>query len=160
MTCASGPSGDGSRAESTVPAVEDVAALVLNSVRVNGRAALVSAFPDRLVIVDPSGTQVIPMGDLARITHKAGLRTGRIGIVTVNGDEIADSRAARRARRRRHTRSWCGWPQLPSESDSSSRSIHTMSRIGMPPSARSAGYPFSAVKKSRSMCVSRNPHRW
>jgi hypothetical protein len=68
--------------------VEEAAALILNSVRVNGRAALVSAFPNRLVIVDPGGTRVIPMGDLARITHKAGLRTGRLGIVTVDGEEI------------------------------------------------------------------------
>jgi hypothetical protein len=72
-----------------VPGVEDVASLILSSVRVNGRAALVSAFPNRLVIVDPSGTKVIPMRDLARITHKAGLRTGRLGIVTVDGEEIA-----------------------------------------------------------------------
>jgi hypothetical protein len=72
-----------------VPGVEEeVAALILSSVRVNGRAALVSAFPNRLVIVDPGGTRVIPMSNLARITHKAGLRTGRIGIVTVDGEEI------------------------------------------------------------------------
>jgi hypothetical protein len=66
--------------------VHDEAALILNSVKVNGRTALFSAFPDRLVIVDREGTRVVPMGDVARITHKAGLRTGRIGIVTVDGD--------------------------------------------------------------------------
>jgi hypothetical protein len=66
--------------------VHDEAALILNSVKVNGRAALFSAFPDRLVIVDREGTRVVRMGDVARITHKAGLRTGRIGIVTVDGD--------------------------------------------------------------------------
>jgi hypothetical protein len=69
--------------------VDDEAALILNSVKVNGRAALVSAFTNRLVIVDRDGTRVIPIGDLARITHKAGLRTGRLGIVTVTGEEIA-----------------------------------------------------------------------
>jgi hypothetical protein len=68
--------------------VDEVASLILNSVRVNGRAALVSAFPNRLVVVDPSGTRVIPMRDIARVTHKAGLRTGRLGIVTVTGEEI------------------------------------------------------------------------
>jgi hypothetical protein len=73
----------------TVPAVEDAAVLVLNSVKVNGRTALVSAFNDRLVIVDRNGTRSIPIGDLARITHKSGLRTGQLGIVTVDGEEIA-----------------------------------------------------------------------
>jgi len=65
-----------------------VAALVLNSVKVNNRIALVSAFPDRLVIVDRNGTRAIPIADLARITHKSGVKTGRIGIVTVENEEI------------------------------------------------------------------------
>ncbi len=69
--------------------VDDEAALILNSVKVNGRAALVSAFTNRLVIVDSRGTRVIPIGDLARITHKSGVRAGRIGIVTVEGEELA-----------------------------------------------------------------------
>ena len=67
---------------------EAEAALVLNSVKVNNRAALVSAFPDRLVIVDGNGTRNIPIRELARITHKAGIRTGRLGIVTVDGEEL------------------------------------------------------------------------
>ena len=66
----------------------DEAALVLSSVKVNRRSALVSAFPDRLVIVDSTGTRNIPIRDLARITHKAGVRTGRLGIVTVDGEEL------------------------------------------------------------------------
>lgn len=69
--------------------MDDEAALILKSVKVNGRAALVSAFTDRLVIVDRNGTRVIPTAELARITHKAGVRTGRLGIVTVDGEEIA-----------------------------------------------------------------------
>lgn len=69
-------------------AVDDEAAIILNSVKVNGRAALVSAFTNRLVIVDSKGTRVIPIGDLARITHKSGVRSGRIGIVTVDGEEL------------------------------------------------------------------------
>ncbi len=28
------------------------------------------------------------MRDVARITHKAGLRTGRLGIMTVDGEEL------------------------------------------------------------------------
>ncbi len=64
------------------------AALVLNSVKVNNRIALFSAFPDRLVIVDSGGTRHIPIGDLARITHKNGIRTGQLGIVTVDGEEL------------------------------------------------------------------------
>jgi ABC-type hemin transport system substrate-binding protein len=68
--------------------VEAEAALVLSSVKVNNRAALVSAFPDQLVIVTSDGTRTIPIRDLARITHKAGIRTGRLGIVTVDGEEL------------------------------------------------------------------------
>lgn len=64
------------------------AALVLNSVKVNNRSALVSAFPDRLVIVDSNGTRAIPIGELARITHKAGVRSGKLGIVTMDGEEL------------------------------------------------------------------------
>lgn len=65
-----------------------MAALVLRSVKVNKRIALVSAFPDRLIIVDREGTRSIPIADLARITHKSGVKTGRIGIVTVDNEEI------------------------------------------------------------------------
>lgn len=68
--------------------VAEEAALVLNSVKVNNRAALVSAFSDRLVIVDRDGTRNIPIRELARITHKAGIRSGRLGIVTVDGEEL------------------------------------------------------------------------
>jgi hypothetical protein len=68
--------------------MSEEAALVLNSVKVNNRIALFSAFPDRLVIVDSSGTRNIPIGDVARITHKAGIRTGRLGIVTLDGREL------------------------------------------------------------------------
>lgn len=66
----------------------DDAALVLQSVKVNGRTALVSAFTDRLMIVTGDGTRTIPIGDLARVTHKMGVRSGRIGIVTVDGEEL------------------------------------------------------------------------
>lgn len=68
--------------------MDDEAALILKSVKVNGRAALVSAFTNRLVIVDSTGTRVIPIGDLARITNKSGVRSGRIGIFTVEGEEL------------------------------------------------------------------------
>lgn len=73
-----------------MPAMADEdAVLILNSVKVNGRTALVSAFSDRLVIVDRDGTTTIPVGDLARITHKAGLRAGRLGVVTTDGREFS-----------------------------------------------------------------------
>jgi hypothetical protein len=68
--------------------VSEEAALVLNSVKVNNRSALVSAFSDRLVIVESSGTRVIPISELARITHKNGVRSGRLGIVTADGEEL------------------------------------------------------------------------
>ncbi|MGZ4688120.1 MAG: hypothetical protein ACXVKA_01705 [Acidimicrobiia bacterium] len=67
---------------------DEAAALILRSVKVNNRTALVSAFTDRLVIVDRNGTRAIPIADLARITHKAGLRSGRLGIVTVDGEQL------------------------------------------------------------------------
>ena len=68
---------------------DEDAVLILNSVKVNGRAALVSAFPDRLVIVDRDGTHTIPIGDLARVTHRNGVRSGRLGIVTTEGREFS-----------------------------------------------------------------------
>jgi hypothetical protein len=68
--------------------VPEEAALVLNSVKVNNRSALVSAFADRLVIVESSGTRVIPISELARITHKNGVRSGKLGIVTAAGEEL------------------------------------------------------------------------
>jgi hypothetical protein len=68
--------------------VDEEAALILKSVKVNGRAALFSAFTNRLVIVDATGTRVIPIGDVARITNKSGVRSGRIGIVTVEGENL------------------------------------------------------------------------
>jgi hypothetical protein len=67
---------------------DEDAVLILNSVKVNGRAALVSAFPDRLVIIDRGGTQTIPIGHVARVTHKAGVRSGRLGIVIADGRQF------------------------------------------------------------------------
>jgi hypothetical protein len=67
---------------------DEEAVLILSSVKVNGHAALVSAFNDRLVVVDRNGTRTIPIKDLARITHKAGVRTGRLGIVTTDGERL------------------------------------------------------------------------
>jgi hypothetical protein len=68
--------------------VGDEAVLVLETVKVNGRAAQLFAFPDRLLLVDPDGPRTIPIRDLARIAHKAGLRTGRIVLRTVDGEEL------------------------------------------------------------------------
>ena len=78
-------------ASSYFAAVSDEAALVLNSVKVNGRAALVSAFPDRLVVVTSDGTRAIPIGDLARIAHKAGVRTGKLILTTVDNEQLVVS---------------------------------------------------------------------
>ena len=69
----------------------DDAALVLNSVKVNGRPALVSAFEDRLVLVTSDGTRNVPIGDLARIAHKAGVRTGKLMITTVDNESLVVS---------------------------------------------------------------------
>jgi hypothetical protein len=68
--------------------VSDEAALVLKTVKLNGRATQLVAFADRLLLVDPDGPRTIPTRDLARISHKAGLRTGRIMITTVHGEQL------------------------------------------------------------------------
>jgi hypothetical protein len=65
---------------------DDEAVLVLQTVKVNGRPAQLLAFPDRLLLVDPSGSRAIPVRDLARIAHKAGLRKGRLLITTGDGE--------------------------------------------------------------------------
>lgn len=70
-----------------MPGDED-ATLVLHSVKVNGRAALVSAFADRLMVVDGEGTRRIPIRDVARIDHRTGIRTGRIRVTTVMGEML------------------------------------------------------------------------
>lgn len=67
---------------------DDSAALVLQQVKVNGRASVLSAFDDRLMLVNGDGTRTIPMSDLARIAHKAGLRTGRLVITLTNGEVL------------------------------------------------------------------------
>jgi hypothetical protein len=66
--------------------VSEDAALVLQKIKVNGRAAVLSAFDDRLMLVTGDGTRTIPIGDLARIAHKAGVRTGRLMITLTDGE--------------------------------------------------------------------------
>ena len=61
---------------------------MLETVKVNGRAAQLFAFPDRLLLVDTDGPRTIPIRDLARIAHKAGLRTGRLVLRTADGEEL------------------------------------------------------------------------
>ena len=72
----SGPSG-GAAYRGAV-SDDEAASLILNDVKVDRRTALVSAFADRIVIVTHLGTRAIPASSIARINHKAGLRTGRI----------------------------------------------------------------------------------
>jgi hypothetical protein len=62
--------------------VGDEAALVLKTVKLNGRPAQVFAFADRLLLVDPDGSHRVAMSDVARITHKSGFRRGRLTITT------------------------------------------------------------------------------
>ena len=66
----------------------DEATLVLKTVKVDGRAAQIFVFPDRLLVVDTTGSRTIPIRHLARIAHKAGLRTGRIMLTMVDGEEL------------------------------------------------------------------------
>jgi hypothetical protein len=68
--------------------VSDEAVLVLKTVKLNGRPAEVFAFSDRLLLVDTDGSRTVPTRDLARIAHKSGLRTGRIMITTVDGEQL------------------------------------------------------------------------
>ena len=82
----SGPSG-GAAYRGAV-SHDEAASLILNDVKVDRRAALVSAFADRIVIVTHLGTRAIPTSSIARINHKAGLRTGRISITTVDGEQV------------------------------------------------------------------------
>jgi hypothetical protein len=67
---------------------DDAAALILEHVKVDGRSALVSAFSDRVVFVTSIGTRAIAMSEVARISHKVGIRTGRIGLTTVDGEQL------------------------------------------------------------------------
>jgi hypothetical protein len=66
----------------------DEATLVLKTVKIDGRAAQLFVFPDRLLLVDTTGSRTIPIRHVARIAHKAGLRTGRIMLTTVDGEEM------------------------------------------------------------------------
>jgi hypothetical protein len=68
--------------------VSEDAALVLDSVKLNGRPAKVFAFADRLLLVDADGGRTVPMRGVARIAHKAGLRTGRLVITTADGEQL------------------------------------------------------------------------
>jgi hypothetical protein len=68
--------------------VSEDAALVIQSVKVDGRPCWVSAFSDHVAIIFSDDTRTIPIRDIARITHKTGIRTGRIGIVTVGGEQL------------------------------------------------------------------------
>jgi hypothetical protein len=68
--------------------MSEVAALVLQKVKVNGRSSVLSAFDDRLMLVNGDGTRTVPMSDLARIAHKAGLRTGRLTITLADGEVL------------------------------------------------------------------------
>jgi hypothetical protein len=68
--------------------VGDEAVLVLKTVKLNGRPAQLFAFSDRLLVVDPDGPRTVPTRALARIAHKAGLRTGRLLITTVDGEQL------------------------------------------------------------------------
>jgi hypothetical protein len=69
------------------PAKQD-AALVLQSVKVNGRSAWFSAYTDHLSIVGSDGTRDIPIGQVARISHRTGLRS-RLDLVLHDGEVLS-----------------------------------------------------------------------
>jgi hypothetical protein len=68
--------------------VPEDAALVIQSVKVDGRPCWVSAFSDHVAIIFSDVTRTIPIRGIARITHKTGIRTGRIGLVTRDGEQV------------------------------------------------------------------------
>jgi hypothetical protein len=63
------------------------AALVLRSVKVNGRSAWLSAYADHLSIVQSDGTRDIPIQSLARVSHRTGMRS-RLTLVLKSGEEL------------------------------------------------------------------------
>jgi hypothetical protein len=67
---------------------DEAAALVLQKVKVNGRGAVLSVYADRIMIVNADGTRRIPITDVARIAHKAGIRTGRITLTLGDGEQL------------------------------------------------------------------------
>lgn len=72
------------------------AVLALESVRVNRQPARVYAFADRVEVLDPRGTRVIALADVARIRSKIGMRRGRIIVEVREGEtlEIRNLKAA------------------------------------------------------------------
>ena len=65
----------------------DHAALVLRSVKVNGRSAWLSAYRDHLSIVQSDGTRDIPINAIARVSHRTGMRS-RLNVVLQSGEEL------------------------------------------------------------------------
>ena len=71
-----------------MPEPKEDAALVLQSVKVNGRAAWFSAYSDHLSIVTSDGTEDIPIRRVARISHRTGLRS-RLDLAMVDGEVVS-----------------------------------------------------------------------
>ena len=60
---------------------------MLQTVKVNGHSALVSAYSDQLTIVQSDGTRHVPIRQIARISHRTGMRT-RIDLVLQTGEVL------------------------------------------------------------------------
>ena len=63
------------------------ATLVLQTVKVNGNGALISAYSDHLSIVQSDGTRDIPIHAIARVSHRTGMRT-RLNLFLQSGEEL------------------------------------------------------------------------
>jgi hypothetical protein len=68
------------------------ARLALTNVRVDGRAADLYVYADRLVVATEHGEQVIPMGRLERVATRRSWRGGARLRLALTGNEIVEVR--------------------------------------------------------------------
>jgi len=77
--------------------------MVLDKVKVNGAAATVYLFTDRLVVRTEDDEQEICVGEIARVATKGTVRTGTVtvgladgGLLAIRGLRLRDARLAHR----------------------------------------------------------------
>lgn len=70
------------------PSRDDDAELVLNKVRVGGRAASLYVYRDRLVITTDTEERTIPMGELQRVATRRWWRGARLLLALEHGEIV------------------------------------------------------------------------
>jgi hypothetical protein len=68
------------------------ARLALTRVRIDGVAADLYVYDDRLVVTTEAGDRVIPMGRLERVATRRTWRGGAKLLLALSGDELVDVR--------------------------------------------------------------------